>query len=82
LFEGCPALSIASQKSFSRALTPLVSRKPYGKPYEVRAKGADHVPLAVLLAGLLQLLAGKARVGKYIRIVPLPVRAVGRMRPF
>jgi SulP family sulfate permease len=39
----------------------------------VRAKGVEYVPFAVLLAGVLQLAAGKARVGKYIRIVPHPV---------
>ena len=42
---------------------------------QVRAKGVEYVPFAVLLAGVLQLVAGKARVGKYIRIVPHPVCA-------
>ncbi|MEY3236664.1 MAG: hypothetical protein RI883_765 [Bacteroidota bacterium] len=62
LFGGRPAMISGATAAVAVVIAPLV-----------KSHGVDYVFATVVLAGLIQLIAGFLKLGKYMRLVPTPV---------
>ncbi|MCF8253487.1 MAG: SulP family inorganic anion transporter [Bacteroidia bacterium] len=61
IFGGRPAMISGATAAVAVVIAPLV-----------KSHGVDYVFATVILAGIFQLIAGFARLGKFMRLVPIP----------